>query len=67
MADKKTKMMDGYSVVRSLAKAKQDGVLPQAHRHAEDLSSHPPPAAMPKDSPHIVKTIQPTKRTIRCF
>lgn len=69
MADKRTKMMDGYSVVRSLAKAKQDGVLPQpgAHRNAEDLSSHPPPAAMPTDSPHIVKTIQPTKRTIRCF
>jgi DNA-directed RNA polymerase subunit RPC12/RpoP len=69
VAEKRTKMMDGYSVVQSLAKAKQDGVLPQpgAHRHAEDLSSHPPPAAMPADSPHIVKTIQPTKRTIRCF
>lgn len=69
MAGNKTKMMDGYSVVRSLAKAQQDGVLPPpgAHRHAEDLSSHPPPAAMPKDSPHIVKTIEPTKRTIRCF
>lgn len=69
MADKRTKLMDGYSVVQSLAKAKQDGVLPQpgAHRAAEDLSSHPPPASMPGDSPHIVKTIQPTKRTIRCF
>ncbi len=69
MADKRTKMMDGYSVVQSLAKAKQDGVLPQpgGHRAAEDRSSHPPSAALPKDSPHIVKTIQPTKRTIRCF
>ena len=69
MADKRTKMMDGYSVVQSLAKAMQDGVLPSpgAHRHAEDLSSHPPPAALPKDSPHIVKTTEPTKRTIRCF
>ena len=69
MAEKRTKMMDGYSVVRSLAKAKQDGVLPApgVHRAAEDLSSHPPPAAMPADSPHIVKTVQPTKRTIRCF
>ena len=69
MADKRTKMMDGYSVVQSLAKAKQDGVLPQpgAHRGAEDLSSHPPPPSKPGDNPHIVKTIQPTKRTIRCF
>ena len=69
MADKKARMMDGFSVVRSLAKAKQDGVLPApgAHRPAEDLSAHLPPTAMPKDSPHIVKTIEPTKRTIRCF
>jgi cytoskeletal protein CcmA (bactofilin family)/DNA-directed RNA polymerase subunit RPC12/RpoP len=69
VADKRTKMMDGYSVVQSLAKAMQDGVRPSpgAHRAAEDLSSHPPPAALPADSPHIVKTIQPTKRTIRCF
>ena len=69
MAGNKTKMMDGYSVVRSLAKAKQDGVLPVpgAHRATEDLSSHPPPVAKPSDNPHIVKTIQPTKRTIRCF
>ena len=69
MSDKRTKMMDGYSVVQSLAKAKQDGVLPHpgARRAAEDLSSRPPPTAMPGDNPHIVKTIQPTKRTIRCF
>jgi cytoskeletal protein CcmA (bactofilin family) len=69
VAEKRTKVMDGYSVVRSLAQAKQDGVLPQpgVHRPAEDLSSHPPPLSMPGDSPHIVKTIQPTKRTIRCF
>lgn len=67
-AKKKTRMMDGYSVVRSLAKAKQDGVLPvPGSVHGEDLSSHPPPTAKPADSPHIVKTIQPTKRTIRCF
>ncbi|NLG36055.1 MAG: polymer-forming cytoskeletal protein [Lentisphaerae bacterium] len=68
-AAKKTKMMDGFSVVQSLAKAKQDGVLPApgSRRAAEDLSSHPLPAAKPADSPHIVKTIQPTKRTIRCF
>lgn len=69
MAAKKTNMMDGFSVVQSLAKAKQDGVLPApgSRRPAEDLSSHPPPPAKPGDSPHIVKTIQPTKRTIRCF
>ena len=69
MADKRTKVMDGFAVVRGLAQAKQDGSLPApgAHRAAEDLSSHPPPAAKPQDSPHIVKTIQPTKRTIRCF
>jgi cytoskeletal protein CcmA (bactofilin family) len=69
VAEKRTKMMDGYSVVQSLAKAKHDGVLPQpgAHRAAEDRSSHLPPTAMPGDSPHIVKTVQPTKRTIRCF
>ena len=69
MADKRTKVMDGFAVVRGLAQAKHDGTLPQpgAHRNAEDLSSHPPPAALPKDSPHIVKTIEPTKRTIRCF
>ena len=69
MADKKAKMMDGYSVVQSLAKAQHDGALPKpgSRRPAEDLSSHPPPAALPKDSPHIVKTVQPTKRTIRCF
>jgi cytoskeletal protein CcmA (bactofilin family) len=61
--------MDGFAVVRGLAQAKQDGSLPApgTHRTAEDLSSHPPPAAKPQDSPHIVKTIQPTKRTIRCF
>jgi hypothetical protein len=69
VAGNRTKVMDGYSVVRSLAQAKQDGVLPPpgVHRHAEDLSSHPPPPALPKDSPHIVKTIEPTRRTIRCF
>jgi cytoskeletal protein CcmA (bactofilin family)/DNA-directed RNA polymerase subunit RPC12/RpoP len=69
-ASKKAKMMDGYSVVRSLAHAKQDGVLPtpgQKRPPAKDMSSHPPPVAKPGDSPHIVKTIQPTKRTIRCF
>jgi len=69
VADKRTKVMDGFAVVRGLAQAKHDGTLPQpgAHRNAEDLSSHPPPAALPKDSPHIAKTIVPTKRTIRCF
>ena len=69
MAEKRTKLMDGYSVVQSLAKAQHDGALPKpgVHRPAENLSSHPPPAALPKDSPHIVKTIEPTKRTIRCF
>lgn len=69
MAEKKTKLMDGYSVVQSLAKAQHDGALPKpgAHRPAEPASPPPPPAALPKDSPHIVKTIEPTKRTIRCF
>ncbi len=69
VAAKKTKVMDGYSVVQSLAKARQDGVLPKpgAHRTSEDRSSHFPPTAMPADNPHIVKTIQPTKRTVRCF
>ena len=69
MADKKTKVMDGFAVVRGLAQAKHDGTLPApgSRKPAEDLSSHPPPPALPKDSPHIVKTIQPTKRTIRCF
>ena len=69
MAEKRTKVMDGFAVVRGLAQAKQDGVLPApgARKPTEDLSSHPPPAALPKDSPHIVKTIEPTKRTIRCF
>jgi len=69
VAAKKTKVMDGYSVVQSLAKAKRDGVLPKpgAHRSSENRSSHLPPTAMPGDNPHIVKTIQPTKRTIRCF
>ena len=69
MADKKTKVMDGFAVVRGLAQAKHDGTLPApgSRKPAEDLSSHPPPAALPKDSPHIVKTIEPTKRTIRCF
>ncbi len=69
MAEKRTKVMDGFAVVRGLAQAKHDGTLPLpgSRKPAEDLSSHPPPAALPKDSPHIVKTIEPTKRTIRCF
>ena len=68
MAEKKTKVMDGFAVVRGLAQARQEGLLPAPGRKpAEDLSLHPPPAALPKDSPHIVKTIEPTKRTIRCF
>ena len=69
MAIKKTRVMDGLSVERSLAQAKQDGVLPVpgAHKAPEDLSSHPPPVAKPADSLHIVKTIEPTRRTIRCF
>ncbi len=69
MAGKRTKVMDGYSVVRSLEKAKQDGVLtkPGALRAKEDRSSHLKPTAKPGDSPHIIKTIQPTKRTVRCF
>lgn len=69
MAEKRTKVMDGFAVVRSLAQAKQDGLLPApgSRKPAEDLSAHPPPAALPKDSPHIVKTIEPTRRTIRCF
>lgn len=68
-AKKKAQVMDGFAVVRGLAQAKQDGNLPKpgSVRPAEDLSSRPPPAAKPADSPHIVKTIQPTKRTIRCF
>ena len=68
-AAKKARVVDGFSVVRGLAQAKQDAALPKpgARRPAEDLSSRPPPAAKPADSPHIVKTIQPTKRTIRCF
>ena len=69
MTDKRTKVMDGFAVVRGLAQAKQEGLLSRSggSRAAEDLSSHPPPAALPADSPHIVKTIRPTKRTIRCF
>jgi len=66
---KKAKVVDGFSVVQGLAKARQEGALPKpgAVRPAEDLSTHLPPTAKPGDSPHIVKTIQPTKRTIRCF
>lgn len=68
MAKKKTKVMDGYSVVRSLAKAQQDGVLPKPGSHrGQEISRPLPPTAKPADSPHIVKTIQPTKRTVRCF
>ena len=61
--------MDGFAVVRGLAQVKHNGGMPPpgARRTAENLSPHPPPAAMPQDSPHIVKTIEPTKRTIRCF
>lgn len=69
MAEKKTKVMDGFAVVRSLAQAKQEGHLsaPPARRPAEEPARSPPPAAKPADSPHIVKTILPTRRTIRCF
>ncbi len=69
MADKKTKVMDGFAVVRGLAQAKHDGTLPApgVRRPPDDAAPRPPPTAMPKDSPHIVKTIEPTKRTIRCF
>ena len=68
-AKKRAKVMDGFSVVRSLAQAQQDGTLPRpgAGRRAEETTSRLPPPAKPGDSPHIVKTIEPTRRTIRCF
>ncbi len=69
MAGKKTKVVDGFSVVRGLARAQQQGLVPPpgSRRPAEDTSARPPPLMQPKDSPHIVKTVEPTKRTIRCF
>lgn len=68
-AAKRTKVVDGFSVVRGLAQAKQSGVFPKAgdKRPPKDVSSRLPPPTKPGDSPYIVKTIQPTKRTIRCF
>lgn len=66
---KKTKVVDGFSVVQSLAKAIQDGSAPApgTRRELQDTKPSMPQAAKPADSPHIVKTIQPTRRTIRCF
>jgi cytoskeletal protein CcmA (bactofilin family)/DNA-directed RNA polymerase subunit RPC12/RpoP len=62
--------MDGFSVVRSLAQAKQDGVLPTPGSRKplpETGASRPSSKAPPVENPHIVKTIRPTQRTIRCF
>lgn len=66
---KKTKVMDGFSVVRSLAKAQQDGTLPSTPKKKPPPSTAAakPAAPSPANNPHIVKTIQPTQRTIRCF
>ena len=70
MAKKKTKVMDGFAVVRGLAKAQQEGNLPlpgSRRPSGEVLPSAPPPVATPEQSRQIVKTVSPTKRTIRCF
>lgn len=70
MAKKKTKVMDGFAVVRGLAKAQQEGNLPlpgSRRPSGEVLPSAPPPVAPPEQSRQIVKTVSPTKRTIRCF
>ena len=66
--NKKTNMMDGFDVVRSLAQAREaaartaSGALPPP---APQPGSSPPAPGAP--NPHIVKTIRPSQHTVRCF
>lgn len=66
-AFKKTKVVDGFSVVQSLAQIQKEGKMPAPSPKSQ---APPPDSARPKPpgpNPHLGKTVQPTKRTIRCF
>lgn len=75
--NKKAKVMDGFSVVRSLSQAREEqarsvGVRPagapvESGDGAGPLANARPNPAGSAENPHIVKTIRPTQHTIRCF
>ena len=70
--NRKTNMMDGFDVVRSLAQAREAasksaaGQPPPAARPAPGASAAQPPGGG-APNPHIVKTIRPSQHTVRCF
>ncbi|OGV44461.1 MAG: hypothetical protein A2X46_01350 [Lentisphaerae bacterium GWF2_57_35] len=65
METRKTDVMDGFTVVRMVKHAKDAGVEPI--RKAEPESSAPKPPERAEPVRHIGKTVQPTKRLIRCY
>ncbi len=73
---KKAKVVDGYSLVRAMAHAAEGGgdVRPRLREAGAEASAAPRPAGAagagavaPPVAGSIGKTIQPTRRTIRCF
>ncbi len=65
METRKTDVMDGYTVVRLVKHAKDAGVEPVRKKEPEPPVAQPPAHSEPVR--HIGKTVQPTKRTIRCY
>jgi cytoskeletal protein CcmA (bactofilin family)/predicted Zn-ribbon and HTH transcriptional regulator len=62
---RKTDVVDGFTVVRMVKHAKDSGVEP-AKKAAPEASAQKPPER-PQPVRHIGKTVQPTKRPIRCY
>ena len=61
---KKTDVMDGYTVVRLVKHAKDSGVEPARKTEAPPSSPKPERAEPVR---HISRTVQPTKRPLRCY
>lgn len=69
--NRKTNMMDGFDVVRSLSQAREAAARTASAQAAPGHTpSGPSPTAPPgggAPNPHIVKTIRPSQHTVRCF
>lgn len=63
---KKAQMVDGYSVVQSLAQA-QEAARKVAPPPVAAKAAAPAAETPAGKNPYLGKTVQPTKRTIRCF
>lgn len=62
-------LVNGFDVVRSLAKAREEAArtTPSRERAPQQEVRRPPVSATLEGSPHIGKTVRPPQRTVRCF